>query len=435
MLKARILDGVIGFILGFLIGIAIALIVSKSDRKLRRRDEIADAIGIPVLASIPVLRPSDAAGWTRLLDTYEPAVVDAWSLRKALRQLGLTDFSGAGQAGTSLTVISVAGDRPAWRSARRSPSSSRRWAFRPRSCSARSRIRTPTATLAAACGGTAATPSGRPVNMRLGTGVDRQSGAALTVVVATVDGKAPDLTGTMRTTATVLGVSAGGTTAEQLARVAVNAARDGREITGILVGRPRSDRPHHRERAPGRAPDAPPDAHPAAGRHGGDVTAPDTGPVGSPVWASHDLSERYRSVNPAAGLVSLSFVGAALRRRARVWVGAAIAGVILGAALFVLAPPPYQASTSLIMKAAPTENPADAMQTDVALVQTRAVAGRVVNQLKLTESVPQVPGQLHGRGNHRPDPDDHRQREDQRGGCAPGQRAGQRVSGSPGRCC
>jgi capsular polysaccharide biosynthesis protein len=117
------------------------------------------------------------------------------------------------------------------------------------------------------------------------------------------------------------------------------------------------------------------------------VTAPDTGPVGSPVWASHDLSERSRSVNPAAGLVSLSFIGAALRRRARLWVGAAIAGVILGAALFVLAPPPYQASTSLLMKPGPTENPADAMQNDVALVQTRAVAGRVVNHLKLPESV------------------------------------------------
>jgi capsular polysaccharide biosynthesis protein len=122
------------------------------------------------------------------------------------------------------------------------------------------------------------------------------------------------------------------------------------------------------------------------------VTAPDTGPVGSPVWASHDLPERSRTVNPAAGLVSLSFVGAALRRRARVWVGLTIAGVILGAALFVLAPPPYQASTSLFMKPAPTDNPADAMQTDVALVQTRAVAGAVVNKLKLTESVPKFLG-------------------------------------------
>ena len=45
----------------------------------------------------------------------------------------------------------------------------------------------------------------------------------------------------MRTTATVLGVSAGAATAEQLARVAVVAAADGREITGILVADP--DRP------------------------------------------------------------------------------------------------------------------------------------------------------------------------------------------------
>ena len=117
------------------------------------------------------------------------------------------------------------------------------------------------------------------------------------------------------------------------------------------------------------------------------MTAPDTGPVGSPVWASHALPERSRSVNPAAGLVSLSFVGAALRRRARLWVGATIAGVILGAALFVLAPPPYQASTALILKPAPTDNPADAMQNDVALVQTRSVAGAVVKKLKLGESV------------------------------------------------
>jgi capsular polysaccharide biosynthesis protein len=117
------------------------------------------------------------------------------------------------------------------------------------------------------------------------------------------------------------------------------------------------------------------------------VTSPDTGPVGSPVWASHALPERSRSVNPAAGLVSLSFIGAALRRRARLWVGVTIAGVILGAALFVLTPPPYQASYSLILKPAPTDNPADAMQTDVALIQTRAVAGAVVKRLGLTESV------------------------------------------------
>jgi capsular polysaccharide biosynthesis protein len=266
ILKARILDGLIGFILGLLIGIAIALVVSRSDRRLRRRDEIADAIGIPVLASIPVLRPSDAAGWTRLLDTYEPAVVDAWSLRKALRQLGLTDFSGVGQAGTSLTVISLAGDRAGLALGPQIAVFVASMGIQTSLVLGPQQDPNATATLAAACGGTAATPSGRPVNMRLGTSADRPPGAAVTVVVTTVDGKAPDLNGTMRTTATVLGVSAGASTAEQLARVAVNAASDGREITGILVADPdptdpttgsvpQPERPTHR-RMPTRMPGA-----------------------------------------------------------------------------------------------------------------------------------------------------------------------------------
>ena len=76
--------------------------------------------------------------------------------------------------------------------------------------------------------------------------VDVPPDAALTVVVAVVDGRSPRIPDTMRTTATVLGVSAGVATAEQLARVAVSAAADGREITGILVADPEPDRPHHR---------------------------------------------------------------------------------------------------------------------------------------------------------------------------------------------
>lgn len=117
------------------------------------------------------------------------------------------------------------------------------------------------------------------------------------------------------------------------------------------------------------------------------MTAPQAGRNGRPAWASHDLPEGPRAVNAAAGLVSLSFIGAALHRRVRIWITTAVAGLLLGAALFVLAPPPYQASTSLILKHDPTQNPPDAMQTDVALVETRAVASAVVNQLRLKESV------------------------------------------------
>jgi hypothetical protein len=87
----------------------------------------------------------------------------------------------------------------------------------------------------------------------------RESDASLTVVVAVVDGQAPQVAHTSQTTATVLGVSAGVATAEQLARVAASAAVAGHDIIGILVadpdpadtttGRlPQLDRPAHRIR-------------------------------------------------------------------------------------------------------------------------------------------------------------------------------------------
>jgi len=45
---------------------------------------------------------------------------------------------------------------------------------------------------------------------------------------------------TMQTAATVLGVSSGAATADQLARVAMSAAADSREIIGVLVADPDS---------------------------------------------------------------------------------------------------------------------------------------------------------------------------------------------------
>ena len=61
---------------------------------------------------------------------------------------------------------------------------------------------------------------------------------ALAIVVAVVDGRAPAMPDTVPTTATVLGVSAGAATAEQLARTAMTAAASGHEVVGILVADP-----------------------------------------------------------------------------------------------------------------------------------------------------------------------------------------------------
>ena len=60
----------------------------------------------------------------------------------------------------------------------------------------------------------------------------------LVVVVAVVDGRAPRVAATIRATTTVLGVTSGVVTAQQLARVAASAAGGGRDIMGILVADP-----------------------------------------------------------------------------------------------------------------------------------------------------------------------------------------------------
>jgi capsular polysaccharide biosynthesis protein len=97
--------GGMGGLAGALVGAIIAVAMSRRERRLRQRDDIADAIGVPVLASVPVGHPSDPAGWMRLLDGYEPPAVHAWSLRKALQRLGLTDGGGR-----SVAVLSLSSD-------------------------------------------------------------------------------------------------------------------------------------------------------------------------------------------------------------------------------------------------------------------------------------------------------------------------------------
>ena len=241
------ITGGLGALLGALVGAIAVLAFNRRDRRLRKRDEIADSIGVPVLASIRVAHPSGAAGWTKLLADYEPGAVDAWRLRKALQYLGLADVNPNGSqpgSGSSLEVLSFGFDSGAL-------------ALGPQLAVFAASRGIPTAlvvgpqqdvnaaaTLRAACAAPPA-PSRRSSQLQVIVR-DHDSGtrppdAALTVVVAVVDGQNPQVADTTRTTATVLGVSAGAVTAEQVARVAASAAAAGRDITGILVADPDPD--------------------------------------------------------------------------------------------------------------------------------------------------------------------------------------------------
>jgi len=233
-----------GIVFGALIGAIIALAIGRKDRRLRERDEIADSIGVPVVAATEVRHPSDAAGWLKLLEDYEPGAVDAWRLRKALHQLGIAAVNGTEArlgASTSVAVLSLSADRKAL-------------ALGPQLAVYAASLGIPTAlmvgpqqdvnitaTLRAACASVPG-PSGRSRNLHVTVSdqgdADELPGIALTVVVAVVDGEEPRVAGTMRAALTVLGVTPGAVTADQLARVAADAAVHGRDIAGILVADP-----------------------------------------------------------------------------------------------------------------------------------------------------------------------------------------------------
>jgi capsular polysaccharide biosynthesis protein len=235
----------IGLIGGALIGVIVALMISRADRRLRARDEIANSIGRPVLAALPVGHPADAAGWTKLLEDYEPGPMNAWLLRSALTELGVVTThgsNGSNGSGSSLAILSLSSDPGAF-------------ALGPQLavCAASLGISTTlvigpqrdtdvTAALRTACAVPPPASSKRPRHLRVsvsdGGQLDREPAAALTIIVTVVDGATPQVADTTRVTATVLGVSAGAATAEQLARVALSAAADDREIAGIFVADP-----------------------------------------------------------------------------------------------------------------------------------------------------------------------------------------------------
>jgi capsular polysaccharide biosynthesis protein len=240
--------GIVGLLAGILLGAIIALAVGRGDRRLRERDEIADSIGVPVLASVPVERPRDAAGWVKLFEYYEPRAIDAWHLRKALQAMGFvaTNSLGAGGSGnssggssSSLTVLSLSSDRKALSLGPQLAAFAASMGVRTALVLSPQQDESAAATLYAACAAAPVMRSGRLlVTTRDRRETDWPAGAALTVVVGVVDGENPRLADIVRATTTVLAVSAGAATAEQLARMATSAAINGGDITGVIVADP-----------------------------------------------------------------------------------------------------------------------------------------------------------------------------------------------------
>jgi capsular polysaccharide biosynthesis protein len=131
------------------------------------------------------------------------------------------------------------------------------------------------------------------------------------------------------------------------------------------------------------------------------VTEPNQRPTW-PVGVDDDLPERLwpggdfplveDSVedDPATRLVSLSFIGAALKRHARFWITLTVVGLIVGAALYHLTPPAYKTTTTILLKDGPNEDPQVQITSDAALAQSNQVAEDVIHQLGLKQTVASV---------------------------------------------
>lgn len=108
-------------------------------------------------------------------------------------------------------------------------------------------------------------------------------------------------------------------------------------------------------------------------------------------WADHSLAAGGAEADPAAdaaaGLASLSFITTAIRRRARLWSLAALAGLVLGSGAYLLHPPSYQATTEVLLTIGPNEDLQSAIQTDAALAESRPVAAAALRKLGVDQSV------------------------------------------------
>jgi capsular polysaccharide biosynthesis protein len=238
--KQTVMFGLIGGIAGAVIALIVVIGLSRGDKRLRERDAIANSIGVPVLAAVPAQNPSDAPGWAKLFQEYEPDAVYAWQLRKVLQHLGVATPGEEAGSRAAVTVLSFSSDKAAL-------------ALGPQLAAFAASQSIPTllvtgpqqgdaaAGLFAACG-THLTGTERSRYLKVAVTEDGEiapdEGTRLLVVVVVLDDATPRVPPAVRTQMALAGVSAGVATAEQLARAAMAAAVDGREVTGVLVGNP-----------------------------------------------------------------------------------------------------------------------------------------------------------------------------------------------------
>jgi uncharacterized protein involved in exopolysaccharide biosynthesis len=217
--------------------------IARRDAKLGTRDEIADAVGSEVIASLRSQVPRSVAAWRSLMGSYSPGVAEGWNVRLALAGLGLENLAmgrsedDPGESSDErhrLCVVSLQDDV-------RALSMGPQLASYAASIGISTRLvpdqGDATAALWAACSTPASDEEVRP-HLRVASRRRTKHAAELTVLVAALDRRSPRMPRLDRNVTVVLAVSARAASSEDLARTAVVAYESGFRIAGVLVADP-----------------------------------------------------------------------------------------------------------------------------------------------------------------------------------------------------
>lgn len=221
-----------------LLAMVIVLASARRDPRIRMRDDIADAVGSPVLAAIRSRPQRSVAGWSTLLEAYSATPVESWALRQVLRGLVRADRKGTRATGRvdhpqSITVVSLAGDNRGLAIGPQLAAFAASLGIVTRLVPTVGHVRAPN--LWAACAVDRDDPA-RP-GLFVGT-MPSTDKVDLTVFLVVVERVHPYLGDTPATEATVLAVGAGTATDQDLARVAVAVDDAGRRVDGVVVADP-----------------------------------------------------------------------------------------------------------------------------------------------------------------------------------------------------
>jgi capsular polysaccharide biosynthesis protein len=233
----------VGAVLGALGSSVLLTIRGRREDTLRSRNELADAVGVPVVASLHCHPPSSTAGWTQLLARYDPKDSDRWTLRQLLRRL-LSAPGKNSQRSDSLTdrpttiiILVLSNDINAVGVAPQLASYAAETGLTTHLVAAQDHETA--ASLWAACGRAPEERSPRP-NLIVRTGLDAEPrDGDLVVRLVVLDRQQPVLVRPLPPDAmTVLAVSAGSATGQELARVAIAADDAGSPLDSLVVVNP-----------------------------------------------------------------------------------------------------------------------------------------------------------------------------------------------------